>query len=79
MFHYHFKYGGFYAFATNLTSLIYLVERLDLTRFSFLSFFIFHIYIISKIFINFKLFLQIMLLIIGLLITSQDILLHHGR
>ena len=29
------KGGGFYTFATNLTSLAYLIGRLDLIRFSF--------------------------------------------
>ena len=32
------KGGGFYAYATNLTSLACLVERLDLTRFIHKSF-----------------------------------------
>ena len=34
MFHYHFKCEGFYAYATNLTFLTYLIGRLDLIRFS---------------------------------------------
>lgn len=54
MFHNHaYKGVGFYAFATNLTYLAYLVGRLDLTRFSF-YFFSLCIYYIKN-FLNFQL------------------------
>lgn len=74
-FYYRKCYSMWYRFQEEAPYCLYCT-LLFVWLFSYIH--IFYIYY-SKNFYKFQIILQIMLLIIGLLITSQDILLHHGR